>query len=228
MNFSAGGRVWLQGLYQDATDEYVDPVGPSVDIVMPNSAVLLSAIPNRMSRGAYNVSFDLPSNATLGEWTARWTGIVDGAQMLATETFTVVPYGQGETGHSDVEANLTITRLLLAREGNDVVLSRPPKAVSDGEGGVVEPTGVPLALAAQRMFVSGVTRDSDYRQSSYIVNEQGEKFVNRFVIIGMPDLDILQGDEFAWHDETIKIDMVHEDRRWQTKAEGERVTNADG
>jgi hypothetical protein len=224
VNFSVGSRVWVQAVFKDAGGQYVDPSNPTVDILMPNGTVYISGgVPKRMILGAFNFAFDLPFDSTLGDWTARWLATIEGQAAASNETFTVVPLGQGASGHYGVNESLTVTQMLLAREGAEVVLMRPPASVSDGEGGTVAPTGPSVPLAAQTMLVSGVTRDS-----SYAVAEQGERLVNRFVVIGLPDLDIKQGDELAWLGETIKIDMVYEDRRWQTKAEGERVTNADG
>lgn len=119
--------------------------------------------------------------------------------------------------------SLALTRLLIRREPTTIVIERPSPDALDGAGGRVRGT-TPITLAAQTAFVSPVTRDSDYRQSSFAQGEEGESFTNRIVIVGMPGLDINQYDEFVWKGDRVRVLFRHPDNGFEVKAEGERVT----
>lgn len=216
----------MRALFVDAASDPVDPASPLADFLLPGGlAFATGVVPERYALGRYAASVEIPMDAVLGTWLVRWQGVIDGVPSVTTEEFEVRDVGLATTGDDTVDQNIAITMGLIEHEPTEVVLMRPPTAVSDGEGGSVRPVGTDTPQPAQTLFVSGVTRDSDYRQSSYIVTEQGEKFVNAIVVIGLPGANIKQDDWFLLRGERIKIKSVAPDQRWQVKAEGERVTS---
>lgn len=125
----------------------------------------------------------------------------------------------------EVSEGLVQTRLLIEREPTTIFISRPPADVSDGAGGRLRGIGA-IALPPQKVFISGVTRDSDYRQSSFATGEDGESYTNVVVVIGYPgELDINQYDTFLWNGEEIVIDFRFPDNGYEVRAQGRKVTN---
>lgn len=116
-----------------------------------------------------------------------------------------------------------LTQALIDREPSVITITRPSPDTLDGAGGRIR-GAEPLTIEPQRVFVSGVTRDSDYRQSSFSQSNTGESFTNRIVIVGMPDLDINQYDEFDWKGYRVKVLFRHPDNGYEVRAEAERVT----
>jgi hypothetical protein len=120
---------------------------------------------------------------------------------------------------------LVQTRLLIEREPSTIVITRPPADTSDGAGGRLRGIGR-VQLDPQTVFISGVTRDSDYRQSSFATGEDGESYTNVIIIIGYPgELDINQYDEFDWNGDRIRVDFRFPDNGYEVRAQGRRVTN---
>lgn len=125
---------------------------------------------------------------------------------------------------AEVREASALTRMLILNEPSEIIIDRPGADEDDGAGGKVR-GAEPITLDPQQVFVSPVTRDSDYRQSSFAQGDQGESFTNRFVIVGMPDADINQYDTFVWKGHTIKVLFRHPDNGYEVRAEGERVTS---
>lgn len=130
---------------------------------------------------------------------------------------------------TDVEAEVALreTAALIEREPFTAVIQRPTADEDDGAGGFLKQEGFD-DLEEQTFFISAVTRDSDYRQSSFVRDSDGEKYINHLIIIGMPDLDIAKNDEFDYLGERVKVEFVHPEKRWQCKAEANRVVSGNG
>lgn len=124
----------------------------------------------------------------------------------------------------EVRESIATTRMLIMREPTKIIIERPTEDTLDGAGGRIRGSGT-VTLDEQTVFVSPVTRDSDYRQSSFAQGELGESFTNRLVIVGMPDADINQYDVFQWKGHTVKVLFRHPDNGFEVKAEAERVTS---
>lgn len=88
-----GARCPLDAVYRNAANDLVDPPDPLVDILDANSVVVDNAVPVRESLGHWNYpggGYLVGAGATLGVWTARWTGTVDGDLLTAIDEFEVV------------------------------------------------------------------------------------------------------------------------------------------
>ncbi len=88
-----GARIPLDAVFRDAAGDLVDPTTPLVDILDANAVVVDDAVPVRESLGHFNYpggGYLVGLGATLGVWTARWTGTVDGDALEALEEFEVV------------------------------------------------------------------------------------------------------------------------------------------
>jgi hypothetical protein len=110
-------------------------------------------------------------------------------------------------------AQLRITNQLIRRFGRDIALVRPAGWVSDGAGGRIR-SGTETLLPPVRRFFSGTVPNNDFR-----IRAQGERQVGRFVLIGLPDDDIQQGDYWIDGTTTYRVDYVHDYPRYETRAE---------
>ena len=128
---------------------------------------------------------------------------------------------------AEIQAALIQTAHLITREPTTLTFLRRYRRTEDGAGGSLQQPGT-FDVPAQQVFLSAVTRDSDYRQSSFIRDSDGERYVNHFIIVGMPTLDVEQYDEFMFNGHRFKVSFVHPERRWETVAEADRVTDGDG
>lgn len=127
----------------------------------------------------------------------------------------------------EIEAALAETAMLIEREPTIIVIQRPKALVSDGAGGWIKSDDGFDDLEPQTVFLSAVTRDSDYRQSSFVRDDDGVKYINHIIIVGMPALDIKANDEFDYLGKRVKVSFVHPEKRWQCKAEADRVVPGD-
>lgn len=127
----------------------------------------------------------------------------------------------------EVAVALEETQSLILREPTTLTFQRPTPDESDGAGGWIKQDGF-TPVDEQTLFLSAVTRDSDYRQSSFVQDSDGEKYVNHFIIIGMPDLDVQEYDEFDHQGFRYRVSFVHPEKRWQCKAEADRTVSGDG
>lgn len=94
--------------------------------------------------------------------------------------------------------------------------------VPDGAGGFVNPSPEddpqPLATV-RRLFMISLYEPPAGSQSA-----QGFGVHEKFVLIGTYDDDIEVDDEFYVGGQKYKVAMIHQDRTYQTKAEGEGVS----
>jgi hypothetical protein len=94
LQVAQGGTVRIPATYEDATASLVDPGTPLVDIIDPsNAAVVNDAVPVRDSLGEYHYDFTAAAAAPLGDWVARFSGVVSGGTVTGDETFVVVQPG---------------------------------------------------------------------------------------------------------------------------------------
>jgi hypothetical protein len=127
---------------------------------------------------------------------------------------------------AEVQVATAQTAALIAREPSVVVFRRPRANEGDGAGGYVEDDATD-DLEPQTLFISGVAKDAG-AMGAFVSDEDGERLANHLIIIGMPDADIKKGDEFTFRGRDLRVRFVHEDRRWQTKAECDRVVSGNG
>ena len=92
---AAGTTIILEAIYQDGTGSAVVPTTPLVDILDPNGiTVVNNAVPSSTPQvGRYEYNFVIPSAGPLGAWTARWSGVINSANVESSEVFTVVEAG---------------------------------------------------------------------------------------------------------------------------------------
>jgi hypothetical protein len=122
------------------------------------------------------------------------------------------------------------TQLLLDWFGEAIVLKREPEYVDDGAGGVIRPDDADTALDPQVFWfweaapVAHIARGSNFQQ----IIGMGQRITTNYVLLGLPDADVLQDDEFDYGGYSYKVAFLHDDRRFQTIAEVERVGRPDG
>lgn len=115
---------------------------------------------------------------------------------------------------------LLTTQAWLDFEGQDIVLTRPGTMHSDGAGGQRRDETPIGPLAAQRVVVIGkaAIRSIPGHEQEY-TDDQGRRFRSPFTVVGMPDLDIKEGDTFMLYGLKHTIIGLHPDQRTEVKAE---------
>lgn len=103
----------------------------------------------------------------------------------------------------ELEEQIKTTADLIEHYGMDVTLVREPPLVPDGAGGRVR-DGSAVPQEPKRRFFQGVTTDSEF-----VVNVDGEQVRTTHVLVGMPDDDIQQNDEFELNDQKFKVVWMH-------------------
>lgn len=94
-----GGTVRLLATFEDATGALTDPVTPVVDILDPsNTEVVTDDALTRDSLGQYHYDFAAAADAPLGSWTARFSGVINGAEITGEDPFTVLAPGSVGVG----------------------------------------------------------------------------------------------------------------------------------
>lgn len=85
-----GGTITLRALYRDGTGALVDPVTPLLDILDPAAAVVVNgAVPVRDALGSFSYVHSVALAAAVGNWSARWSGVINGGLVYGTEVFAV-------------------------------------------------------------------------------------------------------------------------------------------
>lgn len=104
------------------------------------------------------------------------------------------------------------TQELISFEPTLITLTHPPALVSNGRGGLV-PSGSPVteSTPVARFFSQTTPKEQ------VIVKSEGREVLVDWVIIGLVDDDIREGDTFTVSGKNYKVWTIHEDRRWQTK-----------
>jgi hypothetical protein len=103
-----GGTFTGNVIYRLSTGALVDPTSPYVDILDPaGNNVSPHTLLTRSDVGVYHVTFIVPINAPLGDWTMRYFGIISGAEVSSQQTFNVFAAGAVSA------INRTVNRLRL-------------------------------------------------------------------------------------------------------------------
>lgn len=112
------------------------------------------------------------------------------------------------------------TKILIDQFPTEITLKRPPAQVEDGQGGRSRPSTPPTTLAPQEVFVSGLNSNGRSQTAArWDITEQGELFLTRFIIIGMPELNVQEDDWFEFMGRKFYIQNVFPDRTYETKCE---------
>lgn len=89
-----GGTVTVRVQYVAGDGSLVDPVDPRVSILDALGTLRVTdAVPVRESAGQYAYVYPVPSDGGLGEWIARFTGLLNGSLVTGDDLFTVVTAG---------------------------------------------------------------------------------------------------------------------------------------
>jgi hypothetical protein len=123
----------------------------------------------------------------------------------------------------DALALTQVTADIIADQGIPIQLLRYAAPVADEEGGYgsTSPTADPEPQpVTNRLFMYSLYEPQYAGGSS-----TGYGTHERFVLVGMPDDDIRINDVFWIGGHRYQIAMLHPDRTYETKAEGEGVFN---
>jgi len=90
MRFFPGETVSLKATYMNVEGKIVDPSGTHVYIYDPDGNEVASDTPTKVEDGIYRYNYDLPEDASKGDWCAKFTGIVTGMHVIETEPFRVI------------------------------------------------------------------------------------------------------------------------------------------
>ena len=122
------------------------------------------------------------------------------------------------------------TQFLLDSFGEDITLKREPDFEDDGGGGLVRPDEEDSTKPPQVFWfyeaapIAHVARGTNFQE---IIN-MGQRITTAFILLGLPDADIKQDDEFVRGEFEYKVVFVHDDRSFQTIAELERIGSGNG
>lgn len=127
------------------------------------------------------------------------------------------------------DAQLDQTRALIDLYGQWIKIRRPGELEEDAEGGVVrnDPT---TGRTAQKLYfeysspIAHVSRNASFSENV----GQGQRVTTNHVLIGLPDADIRQDDEFTVNGYDYIILYIHPDTRYQRKGEILLITSPVG
>lgn len=117
------------------------------------------------------------------------------------------------------QAQLLSTENLIRWEGRDIVLERRGALVNDGAGGRLTPTTALVLVESQRLYFGGKINNRMNNLPTETYTAAGEMQVVRNVLIGMPEADIVEHDEFELDGLRWKVEFLDADRTFQTLAE---------
>lgn len=122
------------------------------------------------------------------------------------------------------------TKTLLDIDGEYISLHREAEWVDDGAGGQTraEEDGPTIAKQLFWFFeaapIAHIARGSNFQETIGM----GQRVTTNYVLVGMPDANMRQGDTF-WRDgEPYVIEFVHPDRKFMTLGEVERISDPQG
>ena len=107
------------------------------------------------------------------------------------------------------------TQQLIDGEPTQLVLKRNPPAIKTAAGGRVAAPD-PVDLEPQTVFFGAKSRDDLPLQDT-----QGERVIQYYVVVGMPDLDIQNGDTFMVNGMDFTVTFVHRNLAYEIKADVE-------
>jgi hypothetical protein len=102
------------------------------------------------------------------------------------------------------------TEDLIEEDSIDIDLQRT-EDVRTPSGGVKK--GQPIDVPVQRLHFAAVMTDP-----RNAISEHGDRMVAGHVLVGMPDADIKEGDTFAFGTRKFRVNEVHPDRSFETRA----------
>lgn len=105
------------------------------------------------------------------------------------------------------------TQQLIDGEPFELVLSRS-ESVATGAGGRRQ--GEPQDLPPQRVFFGAKTRDALPMQDN-----SGDRVIQYYTVVGLPDLDIKAGDRFMNNGMELVVTFVHRNLDYEVKADVE-------
>ena len=86
-----GNTITKDAFYRDVAGDVADATDPHVSIIDPTGQTLVSNdTPTHVSTGYYTFDWPVASNAMLGGYTIRWSGVIDGDPVTDDDVFTVL------------------------------------------------------------------------------------------------------------------------------------------
>lgn len=104
------------------------------------------------------------------------------------------------------------TQELIDFEPTLIQLVHAPILVANGRGGLTPSGSVTPEPVAKNRFFSQTTS-----KESVVVKSEGREILVDWVLVGLVDDDIREGDTFTVSGVTYKVWTIHDDKRWQTK-----------
>lgn len=97
-----GNAITKDAFYRDAAGDVIDPASPHVSIINPNGATVVSNdAPTHVSTGFFAYTYFVQSDAPIGGWTIRWSGIIDDSPVTDDDVFTVTDGGAIDAGSGE-------------------------------------------------------------------------------------------------------------------------------
>jgi len=91
LEVAQGGTAHITMFYRNGSGALTDPTTPTVDILDPTGVIVLpDQVPTRVSTGQYTFDYPVAGAATLGNWIARFSGVIDALTVVTDEQFKVV------------------------------------------------------------------------------------------------------------------------------------------
>lgn len=113
----------------------------------------------------------------------------------------------------DLDLLLEITEVLIDVDHEHVVIQRRPPKEKKGDGTLSRASGASTDLPVQKLFFSGIASD-DRRQ----VTVNGELILADYILVGMPDADFQEHDEFSVWGRRFRIVEEHRPNAYERKA----------
>jgi hypothetical protein len=115
--------------------------------------------------------------------------------------------------HQDaIEFLKKTTAELISFEPTLIALTHAPVLVSNGRGGLTLSGAAVTETTPKNRFFSQTTP-----KESVTIKSEGKEIVVDWVLIGLVDDDIREGDTFVVGGVSYKVWNVHDDQRWQKK-----------
>lgn len=114
----------MDAYWFDGSHSLVNPTNPRVDVINPSDVVVVDdAVPTLVGLGQTRYPYTVPIDAPLGTWRYYWTGIINGAAVNGSETFTVVAAGTVESSDALVVTVGTYRRITLDTTSTDAAIT---------------------------------------------------------------------------------------------------------
>lgn len=160
---SQGSVITLEANYVDGTGTAVIPTSPTIDIIDPSGMTIVNDAPvvPGVATGHYAYDFPVPTNAPLGQWTARWSGIINGSPVEAIELFTVVLSGFINFGNDYCATDLWMNP-------NTFVANHPEYSLEEAELAIEEASWMLWSLTGYRFSSRDRWFTDEYRNHPYL------------------------------------------------------------